>query len=236
MITVVTGGSGSGKSTVGRLLAERIDCRFLDANDCHPPANVAKMATGSALEDPNRWPWLTRLNAELRAAETRGESAVLACSALKRAYRERLASGLAHCGWAFVDGSAELIRSRIARRHHRYMPASLLESQFAALERPQGVVVIDVAAPPQACVEAILASLGTAPRRPEFQLCARRLRAPAGTRVLYKYLYTSRPPRMEMPWTVVCPVWRYAAKWSRRSPLASHTSASLRPKPPSGSP
>ncbi|HVC12281.1 MAG TPA: gluconokinase [Burkholderiales bacterium] len=163
MIIVVMGVSGSGKSTVGRLLAERIDCRFLDADDYHPPANVAKMAAGGALEDSDRWPWLARLNAELRAAEARGESAVLACSALKRAYRERLAAGLARCEWVFLDGSAELIRGRVARRRHRYMPASLLESQFAALERPQGAVVIDVAAPPQACVEAILAGLGTAP-------------------------------------------------------------------------
>ena len=165
MIIVVMGVSGSGKSTVGRLLAERIDCRFLDADDYHPPANVAKMAAGSALEDSDRWPWLARLNAELRAAEARDASAVLACSALKRAYRERLAAGLARCQWAFLDGSAELIRGRLRQRRGHYMPASLLESQFAALERPAHAIVVDIAASPQACADAILERLGARPAR-----------------------------------------------------------------------
>lgn len=161
VIVVVMGVSGCGKSTVGRLLAARIGCRFLDADDYHPPANVAKMRAGIALDDADRRPWLERLNAELRAAEARGESAVLACSALKAAYRERLADGLARCEFAFLDGAPELIRSRVEARRHRYMPASLLESQFAALERPQHAIAVDVAAPVQACVDAILARLGT---------------------------------------------------------------------------
>ncbi len=160
VIVVVMGVSGCGKSTVGRLLAARIGCRFLDADDYHPPANVAKMRSGIALDDADRRPWLERLNAELRAAETRGESAVLACSALKQAYRERLSAGLARCEFAFLEGSPELIRSRVAGRRHRYMPASLLESQLAALERPEHAIVVDVAAPVQACVDVIVAHLG----------------------------------------------------------------------------
>jgi gluconokinase len=165
VIVVVMGVSGSGKSTVGRLLAARIGCRFLDADDFHTQANVAKMAAGVALEDADRWPWLARLNGMLRAAEERGESVVLACSALKRAYREQLAAGLAHCEFAFLEGSPELIRSRVEHRRHRYMPASLLESQFEALERPERAIVIDVAAPAEACAEAILARLGPASAR-----------------------------------------------------------------------
>ena len=150
------GVSGCGKSSVGRLLAERLGCGFLDADEFHPPANVAKMAAGTPLADEDRWPWLRILNAKLKDRE----HAVLACSALKQSYREVLLQGLDDCRVVHLRGSIELIRARLTERRHRYMPASLLESQFAALEAPQGAIDIDIAPPPARCVEVILAALG----------------------------------------------------------------------------
>ncbi|HJS39394.1 MAG TPA: gluconokinase [Burkholderiales bacterium] len=154
MIIVVMGVAGSGKSTVGALLAERLGVQFLDADEFHPPQNVAKMSAGIPLEDADRWPWLARLNAELKQ---RGR-AVLACSALKESYRARLGDGL-RCRYVHLRGSPELIGARLAARQHRYMPASLLASQFAALEPPAHAIDVDVAQPAAECVAAILAQL-----------------------------------------------------------------------------
>ncbi len=116
------------------------------------------MKAGIPLEDVDRWPWLSRLNKELKQAE----HAVLACSALKASYRERLSQGIADFTTVYLHGSFELIRSRMENRRHRYMPAALLESQFAALEPPAGAIAIDVAATEDACVAAILARLRAA--------------------------------------------------------------------------
>lgn len=159
MIVVVMGVSGCGKTTLGKRLAERMGCEFLDGDDFHPAANVAKMAAGTPLADEDRWPWLDRLNALLRERR----DAVLACSALKQAYRERLARGLGGCEFVHLKGSIELIRARLEERRHRYMPASLLESQFATLEPPERAIEVDVAQAPERCVEAVLGALGVAP-------------------------------------------------------------------------
>jgi carbohydrate kinase (thermoresistant glucokinase family) len=159
MIVVVMGVSGSGKTTIGTALAEQLGWSFLDGDDWHPPANVAKMSAGTPLTDEDRWPWLDRLNAELRARETRGESAVLACSALKQAYRDRLSRGLADWKLVFLHTSFEVLSRRMAERKHRYMPASLLQSQFATLEPPADAIRIDVAEPFERCVERIRAAL-----------------------------------------------------------------------------
>lgn len=160
MIVVLMGVSGAGKTTVGNALAASLGWDFLDGDDWHPPANVAKMAAGQPLEDDDRWPWLDRLNAELRSRAARGQSAVLACSALKERYRERLTRGLARVELVFLHGSFEVIRDRLATRQHRYMPAALLESQFSALEPPQRAIRVDVSLAPERCVEVISASLG----------------------------------------------------------------------------
>jgi gluconokinase len=154
VIVVVMGVSGSGKSTIGAALARRLGWEFLDADEYHAPQNIAKMAAGTPLTDEDRAPWLARLNAELR----RRERAVLACSALKESYRTALREGI-RCRFVHLRGSPELIRTRLAARQHPYMPAALLDSQFAALEPPADAVEIDIAPPVQACVAAILAQL-----------------------------------------------------------------------------
>jgi gluconokinase len=149
------GVSGSGKSTLGKPLAERLGYPFLDADEFHPPANVAKMAAGSPLTDADRWPWLDLLNRKLRE----NADVVLACSALKDAYRERLQQGLPDCQLVHLRGGIELIRARLKDRQHRYMPASLLESQFATLEAPANAIDVDIALPPERCVDVIVAAL-----------------------------------------------------------------------------
>lgn len=154
---VVAGVSSSGKSTVGAALAAALGCRFLDADDFHPPANVAKMAGGVPLTDTDRWPWLDRLNQELRTAADRGETVVLACSALRVIYRERLAIGVRGFRLALLDGSPELLAERAAARTHRYMPPSLLTSQIATLEPlAEGMGQrFDIAVPVDALVQSI---------------------------------------------------------------------------------
>ena len=169
MIVVVMGVTGAGKTVIGQRLAQRLGCEFLDGDDFHPAANVAKMAAGTALTDQDREPWLDRLNALLREREARGESVVLACSALKESYRARLTQGLAACKLVFLHGSIELIRSRLETRHHRYMPASLLESQFAALEAPRDAITVDIATDMARCLAAIEGALGMQPSNGRLQ-------------------------------------------------------------------
>jgi carbohydrate kinase (thermoresistant glucokinase family) len=154
VIVIVMGVSGCGKSTIGTLLAQRLGVVFLDADEYHPPENVAKMAAGVPLGDADRRPWLERLNAELRNRS----DAVLACSALKESYRKVLAQGI-DCRFVHLRGSIELIRSRMTQRQHRYMPASLLESQFATLEAPARAIDVDIARSPEDCVETVVAAL-----------------------------------------------------------------------------
>lgn len=147
------GVSGSGKSTVGEALAASVGWTFLDADSFHPPANVAKMKAGTPLVDDDRWPWLDRLVAEMQAILARGQSAVLACSALKAAYRERLARA-GDVRFVHLAGDKATIGARIAARSHQYMPASLLDSQFATLEPPSDALRVDVslAVPEQVAV------------------------------------------------------------------------------------
>jgi gluconokinase len=149
------GVSGAGKTTIGQALARELGWRFIDADDHHPPANVAKMAAGTPLEDTDRWPWLDRLNSILRAEQ----NAVLACSALKQRYRQRLAQGLEGVEWIYLKGDFDLIESRLRSRQHRYMPTTLLESQFAALEPPPQAITVDVSNDVASCVTAITARL-----------------------------------------------------------------------------
>jgi gluconokinase len=144
VILVVMGVCGCGKSTVGEALAKSLGWPFLDADEFHPPANVAKMASGVPLTDDDRWPWLDRIADELRSILARGGSAVLACSALRQSYRDRLARA-GDVRFVHLAGDYATIAERLAARTHRYMPATLLDSQFAALEPPMDALVIDVA-------------------------------------------------------------------------------------------
>ena len=155
LIVVVMGVSGVGKTTLGRLLAERLDVPFIEGDDYHPAANVAKMARGVPLDDEDRWPWLDQLNKQLM--KTR--HAVLACSALKAVYRERLLAGVDEARLVHLHAGKALIAARLKERRHRYMPASLLDSQLAALEPPEDAIAIDVSGDPASCVAAVLAAL-----------------------------------------------------------------------------
>ena len=155
MIVLVMGVAGVGKTTIGEALAAALGARFIDADDYHPPQNVAKMKAGIPLQDADRWPWLDRLNQELR----KNSDAILACSALKETYRRRLAQGVGAFKTVYLHGTAELIRGRMETRRHRYMPPALLDSQLATLEPPGDAIAIDVAAPLEESVAAIVKRL-----------------------------------------------------------------------------
>lgn len=147
---VVMGVSGSGKSTVGSLLAAELKLSFVDGDDLHPPENKKKMAAGIALNDADRAPWLDAIAAVL----ARG-SVVVACSALKRCYRDRLRAGAPGLRLVYLKGTAELLAARMSARQHEFMPTRLLDSQLATLEEPEadeGALTVDVALTPQAIV------------------------------------------------------------------------------------
>jgi len=155
MVVILMGVSGAGKTTVGRMLASELGWNFRDGDDLHPAANRDKMNSGVALNDADRRPWLAAIRAMIDEYLAREQSAVVACSALKRSYREMLAADPARVRFVWLDGSRELIASRIAARRGHFMPPELLASQFADLEAPADAIRIDVALPPAEIVAAI---------------------------------------------------------------------------------
>ncbi len=155
MIVVLMGVSGVGKTTIGELLAQRLGWRFIEGDDYHPPGNVAKMAAGIPLEDADRWPWLDALNRRIRGER----NAIVTCSALKASYRRRLLADIADARIVYLHAPKALIAARVAERKHKFMPASLLESQFAALEPPANAIAIDVSVDAGRSVEAIVQAL-----------------------------------------------------------------------------
>ena len=136
-VLVVMGVSGSGKSTIADKLAERLNWTFEDGDRFHPPGNVAKMRAGHPLTDEDRWPWLQAIADEIDRICIAGEHAVIACSALKRSYRDLLVHGRSDVRVIYLEGTEELIAGRLAQRKGHFMPAGLLASQFKTLEPPQ---------------------------------------------------------------------------------------------------
>lgn len=159
---IVMGVSGSGKSTIGALLAERLGWPFADADGFHPPENVAKMAAGTPLTDADRWPWLDAIAAHIDAARKAGQPVVVACSALRRAYRERLRAGHGDLLFLHLSGAPEVIAARQAARQGHFMPPSLMASQFATLEdtvAEPDAVTVSVKASPHEVVNAAMAAI-----------------------------------------------------------------------------
>jgi len=158
MIIILMGVSGSGKTTVGRLLSQELGWKFYDADDFHPQANIDKMQQGIPLDDADRRPWLEKLREMVRTCLDRSESAILACSALKEAYREYLLID-PQVVLVYLQGSPDLLRERLKQRRGHFMNPQLLDSQFAALEEPQHAVVIDVTPSPPIIVQSIRKNL-----------------------------------------------------------------------------
>jgi gluconokinase len=159
---VVMGVSGSGKSTVADRLAARIGWRYEDGDGFHPASNVAKMSAGQPLTDEDRWPWLQAIADEIDRLSAAGERVVIACSALKRSYREVLVHGRDDIRIVFLDGTQDLISARLAARKGHFMPPGLLASQFRTLERPEAderPIIVSIDAPVEQIVDDIVTQL-----------------------------------------------------------------------------
>jgi gluconokinase len=162
-VVVVMGVSGSGKSTIAAMLANRLHWTYEDADWFHPPANVEKMHSGKPLTDEDRWPWLNAIAAWIDATRRAGGHATIACSALKRTYRDILVGDRRNVRLVYLKGERELIAQRMALRHGHFMPPSLLESQFATLQEPgvdEHPIVVSIDARPHEIVDRVIAKLG----------------------------------------------------------------------------
>ncbi len=158
-VLVVMGVSGSGKTTIAALLAGRLRWDFEDADDLHPAANIAKMHAGIPLTDADRWPWLHAVAGWIDATRAAGGQGVVACSALKRRYRDIVIGDRPDVQLVYLKGDRKLIRARLACRHGHFMPAGLLESQFEALEEPtadEHPIVISIDRRPREIVDELL--------------------------------------------------------------------------------
>ena len=163
MIVVLTGVSGSGKSTIGSVLADRLHWVFEDGDLLHPPANIAKMRAGVPLTDADRWPWLRALGAWMDERIAAGESAVVACSALKHSYRDLLRQGRPGVRLVYLAADREVLAARLTARHGHFFQASMLGSQLATLEPPgpaEGVLTVETTAPPASVAGQIISGLG----------------------------------------------------------------------------
>lgn len=164
---VVMGVSGSGKTTIGIGLAKRLGWPFVDGDSLHPPANVAKMAAGVPLNDDDRWPWLAAIARWFDERRAAGEPGVVACSALRRSYRDVLRENRSGLRIVYLKGTRDVLAGRIAHRQGHFFPAKLLDDQLRALEEPgpdERPIVVSIDEPPEAIVEeAAIGLVGTAP-------------------------------------------------------------------------
>ncbi len=159
------GVSGSGKTTIGRLLAERLSCPFVDGDDLHPDANVAKMAAGMPLDDRDRAPWLAGVRAAIDEHVAGTGRVVVACSALRQSYREIIAVNRSDVYFVYLRGDGDLIQSRMRKRKGHFMPPELLESQFDTLEEPDDAITVDIRGTPEQIVDQIIIAMsGDEPR------------------------------------------------------------------------
>ena len=163
---IVMGVSGSGKSTIGEKLAERLGWSYEDGDKFHPASNVAKMSAGQPLTDEDRWPWLQAIADEIERVCEAGEQAVIACSALKRTYRDILLHGRNDVGLVYLKGTQQLIANRLDQRKGHFMPPGLLASQFKTLEPPdasENPVTVSIDGTVDAIVDDIVRQLGFCP-------------------------------------------------------------------------
>ena len=137
MVIILMGVSGSGKTTVGQLLAQDLGCPFYEGDDYHPSSNIAKMTQGTELSDEDRWPWLNKIRELIVTLSEAEQDAVITCSALRQAYRDLLLDGKQGVVLVYLRGNYSLIRSRLARRQTHFMKLALLDSQFRTLEEPE---------------------------------------------------------------------------------------------------
>ena len=160
---VVMGVSGAGKSTVGRLVAARLDCPFRDADSFHPKANIEKMSRGEPLTDEDRWPWLNAISAWIAEHRAAGTTCVATCSALKRAYRDTVTDRQsADVRLVYLKGDFDLIEARLKARKGHFMPPELLRSQFAALEEPgadEHAITVSIDAAPEEIARRVMEEL-----------------------------------------------------------------------------
>jgi gluconokinase len=153
------GVAGSGKTAVGMQVAQKLDWIFLDADNFHPPANIEKMKHGIPLNDADRAPWLQRLHDELQKQMAEGHSVILACSALKESYRNVLRDEATPPAFVYLDVDPQTIRDRLQHRTAHFFPKELMESQFAALEKPKDAIIIDARKPLEEVVEHVIEAL-----------------------------------------------------------------------------
>jgi gluconokinase len=164
MVVILMGVAGSGKTTVGEVLAQRLGWRFYDADDFHPPHSREKMRRGEPLTEEDRKPWLEELHELIIRCEREGENAVLACSALKQTHRERLTAGSHDVRLVYLKGPRDVIARRLAGRHGHFFDPALLQSQFDALEEPSDALAVDIDGTPERIADAIVAGLALAKR------------------------------------------------------------------------